>query len=49
LEERRSRDLLLKVRILSTNAVAAKAASVSNFSLNKEVTTAVKINTWGKG
>ena len=37
--------LLLNVRILSTRYVAAKAASVSNFSLRREVTMEVKINT----
>jgi hypothetical protein len=37
--------LLLNVRILSTKAVAAKAASVSNLSLRREVTIAVKMKT----
>jgi hypothetical protein len=37
--------LLLNVRILSTKAVAAKAASVSNLSLRREVTIDVKMKT----
>jgi hypothetical protein len=37
--------LLLNVRILSIRAVAAKAASVSNLSLRRDVTIAVKMKT----